>query len=96
MPLPKPPRAQWVLILKRFLFWCAGFIVLFSINVLVELIVLPHWGLEKTQENDVYFISWWIAVGFWFVFGYMILAALESRRPVNTADQDDNAREWIQ
>ena len=57
-PLPKPLRPTWVLILRRFLLWCSGFIVLFLINVLVEVFVLPRWGLEDTQRNDVYFLSW--------------------------------------
>lgn len=94
-PRPNPPRAQWVLILKRFFTWCAGFVVLFSINLLVELVVFPHWGLENTQDNDVYFMSWWIVVGLWFVFGYVILVAPDSRRTVDTVEQDQNSSQLI-
>ena len=44
--------------MKRFVFWVAGFIVLFLMDLLVEFILLPLWGLDNTEENDTYFQSW--------------------------------------
>ena len=65
--------------MKRLVLWGAGFIVLFLINALVELALLPLWGLDNTDKNDIYFISWWIVVGMWLVFGNEILKALDRR-----------------
>ena len=51
--------------------------ILFLINVLIEVLVLPKWGLNNTAKNDIYFRSWWFVVGIWFLFGNWILAAFE-------------------
>ena len=49
------PLAGWESIVKRLLVWCVGFVLLFAINVFVELLVLPRWGLDESPENDIYF-----------------------------------------
>ena len=54
---------------KRILFWGVGFLILFLINILVELIILPNFGLDNTDNNDIYFQSWWLVVGLWMLFG---------------------------
>ena len=61
--------------IHRLIVWVVGFVVLFAINALVELVILPRWGLNNTQKNDVYFKLWWFVVGVWFVFGNAIVAA---------------------
>lgn len=58
---------------KTLVLWGIGFVVLFAINLLVELVLLPLMGLDNTPRNDIYFQSWWVVVGFWLVFGNMIL-----------------------
>ena len=54
---------------KRILFWGVGFLILFLINILVELIILPNFGLDNTDNNDIYFQPWWLVVGLWMLFG---------------------------
>lgn len=59
--------------MKRFVLWGIGFIILFLINVVVELIILPLLGLDNTEKNDIYFQSWWVVVGIWLLFGLKII-----------------------
>jgi len=59
--------------MKRVVLWVAGFVVLFLINALVELVLLPLWGLDNTDKNDIYFKSWWVAVAIWLLFGLKFL-----------------------
>ena len=61
---------------KNLAIWGLGFIFLCVINILVELVLLPLTGLDNSSKNDIYFQSWWVVVGGWFVFGNMILKAL--------------------
>ena len=63
--------------MKRFGLWGAGFVVLFLINALVEIVFLPLLGLHNTEKNDIYFLCWWMVVAAWFVFGIPLLRALE-------------------
>lgn len=66
---------------KRLLLWGAGFVFLFAVNAVVELLILPLIGLENTPRNDIYFQSWWVVVGFWLVFGNTILSAFDKKSP---------------
>ena len=63
--------------MKRFVLWVGGFIALFLIDLLVESIFLPLWGLDNTEKNDIYFQSWWIVVGLWLLFGMKLLKFLK-------------------
>ncbi len=40
---------------KNLIIWGIGFVALFLIDVLVEAVLLPHWGLNHTDKNDIYF-----------------------------------------
>ncbi len=66
--------------LQRTVLWLAGFALLFAVNALVELLILPQLGIENTPENDVYFKSWWVLLGLWFVFGNSILTTIDTER----------------
>jgi hypothetical protein len=59
--------------MKRFVLWGTGFVVLFGLNTLIEVVFLPLWGLDSTIENDIYFKSWWVIVGVWLLFGVRFL-----------------------
>ena len=67
-------------LIKRMALWVLGFVLLALINLLAETVLLPLWGLNNTSKNDVYFITWWIVVGAWFLFGNTILAAFDGSR----------------
>lgn len=60
--------------------WISGFIVLLGINALVELVILPGFGLHDTPGNDLYFQLWWLVTGIWFICGNSILMALAQSR----------------
>ena len=91
-PLPRSTHAPWLSHIKRGGVWMVGFIVLFAINAFVELFVLPHWGLENTRKNDLYFICWWIAVGSWLVLGLPIVGAA-SRRATTDGEVESKSTE---
>ena len=59
--------------MKRNIIWGLGFVVLFLINAIVELILLPLWGLDNTPKNDIYFKGWWVIVVIWLLFGRIFL-----------------------
>lgn len=65
--------------MKRLIFWGLGFVILFLINLVVEAFLLPLWGLEDTDRNDIYFKSWWIVVGCWLLFGITFLKYWEKK-----------------
>jgi len=54
---------------KRLITWLSGFAILFLIDLLVESILLPMWGLDNTPKNDIYFKLWWLIFVLWLVFG---------------------------
>ena len=58
---------------RHILLWLAGFGLLVGLNLVVEMVVLPGLGLDATPRNDIYFMSWWVIVGFWLVFGLLIV-----------------------
>ncbi len=66
---------------KRNILWILGFVVLFLINAAVELILLPLWGLDNTEKNDIYFKILWIVVVIWLLFGRKFLKFVE-RNPI--------------
>ncbi len=66
--------------MKRYVLWGTGFVLHFIINMVVELILLPSWGLDNTEQNDIYFQIWWIVVGLWLVFGIKIANSFENKQ----------------
>ncbi len=65
---------------KNLIVWVIGFVILFLIDILVESILLPYWGLDYTDENDIYFKLWWVVVGIWFLFGLVFLKHFERKK----------------
>ena len=47
--------------------------ILFFINLIVDVFLLPLWGLDGTDRNDIYFKIWWIVVECWLIFGTTLL-----------------------
>lgn len=79
-PYPALADTERPLPLQRTVLWLAGFALLFAVNALVELLILPQLGFEDTPDNDVYFQSWWVLLGLWFVFGNSILTKIDTER----------------
>ena len=78
-----PPRQTCLLSAELLLgssLTLSGFALLFAVNALVELLILPQLGFENTPDNDVYFQSWWVLLGLWFVFGNSILTKIDTER----------------
>ena len=65
--------------MKRLMYWALGFVILFFNNMIVEVFLLPFWGLDGTDKNDIYFKTWWIVVGCWLLFGITLLKFLEKK-----------------
>ncbi len=65
---------------KRLIIWGGGFLVLLLINLLVEAVLLPYFGLDNTDKNDIYFQSWWVLVGTWLLFGLLFLKYIEKKK----------------
>jgi quinol-cytochrome oxidoreductase complex cytochrome b subunit len=68
--------------MMKYIFWIIGFIVLFMINLVVELYLLPLWGLDNTPKNDIYFKCWWIVVGVWFLFGMQLVRSAGRKKQI--------------
>ncbi|MEN8116563.1 MAG: hypothetical protein ABFS16_06260 [Bacteroidota bacterium] len=64
---------------KRNIIWGLGFVLLILVNIIVERFLLPYWGLDNTDKNDIYFKSWWIVVGLWLLFGRMLLKFVDRK-----------------
>jgi hypothetical protein len=65
---------------KTFIIWVIGFVVLFLIDIVVESLLLPYWGLDNSSENDIYFKLWWVVVAIWFLFGLTLITYFESKK----------------
>ena len=63
--------------MRRLVLWVAGFVVLLAVNAVVELFLLPYWGLDNSPRNDIYFRGWWAIVAAWLLFGNLILIKIE-------------------
>ena len=64
----------------RMLIWLFGFLVLFLVDVFVEGFVLPRLGMENTPQNDLFFQTWWLLVGLWFMGGNAVISAITRSR----------------
>lgn len=70
------------MISKQNIYWAAGFLLLFIINVLVEAFVLPAFNLDNTPKNDIYFKIWWIVVILWLLTGRIVTKSLIKNKDV--------------
>jgi hypothetical protein len=62
--------------IRQLIFWLAGFAILFLFNLFVEYFVLTWLDLHNTTANDPYFISWWLLVLVWLIFGWKMVGSM--------------------
>jgi hypothetical protein len=65
---------------RKIIIWIIGFAVLLIIDLLVERLLLPAIGLDKTEKNDLYFKLWWVLVAIWLIFGLPVLGYIERHK----------------